>query len=278
MKSDEKQAYSDISLLVGTNLSGEGDEEEVAKADSADANRALPYSVFKAMFPVKSTYAVLSFLESRLEGVVFLAYKREEGEPQLDNVLFGSCASSICKHPSAMRIKDDRHKSATLEATSLFGFDLRLVKEFEARPTLSENGKTSLDLSGSAMEKVVNWWVARNTLKDRLRAFTGVDPLSDMDAVEQQSKPESNGAVDNSRFKEGGKTTGEGAASVSKGGSSSGPAIPKASPPDLKDFDSLMKSRSVIVDLGNACWTHRHFSEDIQTRQYRAPEVLIGSK
>jgi len=32
-----------------------------------------------------------------------------------------------------------------------------------------------------------------------------------------------------------------------------------------------------IVDLGNACWTYRHFTEDIQTRQYRAPEVLIGA-
>lgn len=31
-----------------------------------------------------------------------------------------------------------------------------------------------------------------------------------------------------------------------------------------------------IVDFGNACWVRRHFSEDIQTRQYRAPEVLIG--
>ena len=31
-----------------------------------------------------------------------------------------------------------------------------------------------------------------------------------------------------------------------------------------------------IVDLGNACWTHKHFTEDIQTRQYRAPEVLLG--
>ena len=29
----------------------------------------------------------------------------------------------------------------------------------------------------------------------------------------------------------------------------------------------------VVVDLGNACWTYKHFSEDIQTRQYRAPEV-----
>jgi serine/threonine-protein kinase SRPK3/serine/threonine-protein kinase SRPK1 len=32
-----------------------------------------------------------------------------------------------------------------------------------------------------------------------------------------------------------------------------------------------------IADLGNACWIERHFSEDIQTRQYRSPEVLIGS-
>jgi serine/threonine protein kinase len=34
---------------------------------------------------------------------------------------------------------------------------------------------------------------------------------------------------------------------------------------------------AVIVDLGNACWTTRHFSEDIQTRQYRAPEVILGA-
>jgi hypothetical protein len=48
--------------------------------------------------------------------------------------------------------------------------------------------------------------------------------------------------------------------------------------PDLKDIEVLMRSRAVVVDLGNACWTHKHFSEDIQTRQYRAPEVIIGSK
>ena len=32
-----------------------------------------------------------------------------------------------------------------------------------------------------------------------------------------------------------------------------------------------------IVDLGNACWFDKHFSEDIQTRQYRSPEVLLGA-
>ena len=33
-----------------------------------------------------------------------------------------------------------------------------------------------------------------------------------------------------------------------------------------------------IVDLGNACWIDRHFSEDIQTRQYRCPEVREPSR
>ncbi|ESO82565.1 hypothetical protein LOTGIDRAFT_207425 [Lottia gigantea] len=32
-----------------------------------------------------------------------------------------------------------------------------------------------------------------------------------------------------------------------------------------------------IADLGNACWTNHHFTEDIQTRQYRSLEVLVGA-
>ena len=32
-----------------------------------------------------------------------------------------------------------------------------------------------------------------------------------------------------------------------------------------------------IADLGNACWVSHHYTEDIQTRQYRALEVLLGS-
>lgn len=30
-----------------------------------------------------------------------------------------------------------------------------------------------------------------------------------------------------------------------------------------------------VADLGNACWTTKHFSDDIQTRQYRGPETII---
>lgn len=35
--------------------------------------------------------------------------------------------------------------------------------------------------------------------------------------------------------------------------------------------------RCKIVDFGNACWADNKFAEEIQTRQYRAPEVILKS-
>jgi len=34
--------------------------------------------------------------------------------------------------------------------------------------------------------------------------------------------------------------------------------------------------RVKICDMGNGCWTYHHFTPEIQTRQYRSPEVIIG--
>ena len=44
------------------------------------------------------------------------------------------------------------------------------------------------------------------------------------------------------------------------------------SPEELDNLDVK------IVDLGNACWTYKQFTSDIQTRQYRSPEVILGAK
>lgn len=41
---------------------------------------------------------------------------------------------------------------------------------------------------------------------------------------------------------------------------------------------SVEKISVKIADLGNACWVGHHFTNDIQTRQYRSPEVILGSK
>lgn len=62
------------------------------------------------------------------------------------------------------------------------------------------------------------------------------------------------------------------------------PAAPSAGdpttlpPPAPYDPTSLERITVKIADLGNACWVDHHFTNDIQTRQYRCPEVIIGAK
>ena len=282
MEASESSIFSDLALTIGANLSGENEKDtELTSSETARSagSRSLPHSVFKVVFPVKSTYVVLSYLESRLDGVVFLCYKREEGDPPLDNLVFGRSSASICKHPLAMRVKTDDTKDGSVSTAScLIGFDLRLVKDFDAKPALGEDGAASFSLTAPSMEKVVSWWTARNPISERITAFSGIDPTSELVNALGVNARNSRGGQHktDSGFKEGGKKH-SGEVTMSSG-KDAGPTIPRASPPDLKDADSLLKTRSVIVDLGNACWTYRHFSEDIQTRQYRAPEVLIGSK
>jgi len=54
-----------------------------------------------------------------------------------------------------------------------------------------------------------------------------------------------------------------------------------------KEFKDLQSKRGrkiddtvmvKICDMGNGCWTHHHFTPEIQTRQYRSPEVIIGAE
>jgi len=52
-----------------------------------------------------------------------------------------------------------------------------------------------------------------------------------------------------------------------------------ASLPDAKQGaeESFEHVRVIIADFGNATWSNHHFTEDIQTRQYRSPEVMLGA-
>ncbi|XP_073324712.1 SRSF protein kinase 3-like [Pagrus major] len=58
---------------------------------------------------------------------------------------------------------------------------------------------------------------------------------------------------------------------------------PSSPPGDSDVLLDLLKPQNAdkivikIADLGNACWVHKHFTEDIQTCQYRSVEVLIGA-
>ncbi|KAG0151376.1 hypothetical protein CROQUDRAFT_667945 [Cronartium quercuum f. sp. fusiforme G11] len=48
-------------------------------------------------------------------------------------------------------------------------------------------------------------------------------------------------------------------------------------PPAPYDPMSLERITVKIADLGNASWINNHFTDDIQTRQYRSPEAILGS-
>lgn len=69
---------------------------------------------------------------------------------------------------------------------------------------------------------------------------------------------------------------------TSPAGSNPNPTTPETTAEKLLKYardeneklpDSMMLK---IADLGNACWTHHHFQPEIQTRQYRSPEVILG--
>lgn len=60
------------------------------------------------------------------------------------------------------------------------------------------------------------------------------------------------------------------------------PAVPQRpnTPKDMSDpvYTGTEKITVKIADMGNATWVEHHFTDDIQTRQYRCPEVILGSK
>lgn len=262
---DTRESLKELVGLVSENL-GSGEPE--AETSSWVLRPHPPHlSVFTLRFPVVSSLVVLRFMESRLPGVVFMNYKRDEGKPLLDPIVFGPRWHFICDHPLAMRVRSTGECS---KASALFGFDLRFVDKFLGKTDPSNKQLWSLD-----GEKLQSWWEARNSIRDRVESFTGLDPLVDM--VNLVGTDEERDVVPlKSDWREGSKTASD--ASTAPTSRDTSAASSRSPTVDLKDLDMLSKCRSVIVDLGNACWTHRHFSEDIQTRQYRAPEVLIGSK
>lgn len=46
---------------------------------------------------------------------------------------------------------------------------------------------------------------------------------------------------------------------------------------DLTEICDIMFDLK-IVDMGNACYIDKHYSDVIQTREYRSPEVILEGK
>jgi serine/threonine protein kinase len=282
---DASIVFDDLVTLVGDNLKDSLPLEEPELAQNAPTKTSEMLSLFAVKFPAKSTCIVLGFLESRLPGVCFMTYKRDEGQPPLDNILFGSNATTVCDHPLAMRIKTKVDSNECSFGSCIFGFDLRLIADYKPNLAADASGEPELSLN---CPKTQPWWEGRKSIQDRVKSFIGLDLTSDMitliNSADEGRESRRTSVEADADFREGQKgppsadATDVSTAPSSRDTSASSAARNASQQPDIKDPEVLLKCRTVIVDLGNACWTHRHFSEDIQTRQYRAPEVIIGSR
>ena len=56
------------------------------------------------------------------------------------------------------------------------------------------------------------------------------------------------------------------------------PSLSSSSSPlsSSSPFSPHLPFLTKLCDLGNGCWVDKHFTDDVTTRQYRAPEVLVG--
>ncbi|XP_029053095.1 SRSF protein kinase 3 isoform X1 [Osmia bicornis bicornis] len=117
--------------------------------------------------------------------------------------------------------------------------------------------------------------------------INGVDSLAGGEKVENQL-PQQSEKMDNANLCDVEKSCGEGALSpdhedadeCSEGRNLHPPESKQLKRASVAPLDPALVECDVevkIADLGNACWVNKKFTDDIQTRQYRSLEVLLGS-
>lgn len=127
------------------------------------------------------------------------------------------------------------------------------IETIQPTPT-SRNGGTfdnTLDTHGSASNSVLNVSVGQNLVpfpspivpKHSRKPSLSIDTSSSDNEIDKTKRESSTVSA------------------------SSRPSI-------LNEFEEIISVK--IADLGNACWYNKHYTPDIQTRQYRSPEVILG--
>ncbi|ACI65907.1 predicted protein [Phaeodactylum tricornutum CCAP 1055/1] len=230
---------------------------------------------------------VFSMLGCNLLSVIKAYNYRGIPLPVVKNMIRGVCMGLDFLHRRCKIIHTDlKPENVLLQFPHQMDTEEELAYQMAAM-SIEDNGdrdRNTISQSIHEMEKAINNPKTPNEekkrLRKRLKKKRQKEPITSVeDSAETRTSRSTFSELDSAGFKEGGKkASGDtSTAPSSRDTSASSAARPHNQQPDLKDKNMLVRCRTVIVDLGNACWTHRHFSEDIQTRQYRSPEVLIGS-
>jgi hypothetical protein len=199
-----------------------------------------------------STEEIVSFIEANLEGVKFLCV------PQRSDFALRKCdadlnraAHGFCIHPLAA-INDDFESNGDpfiSPLLSVLGVDLQmLARSIETKDK---------DPSWIHILPPANFLLLLRPWEERYSIFIGDHEIA-------------NKILDSYRYSVAEEKISDRYFDESKQGRAS-------SSPVTASID-YQTSGVKIVDLGNACWTYKHFTDDIQTRQYRSPEVILGAE
>ncbi|KAJ1419478.1 Serine/threonine-protein kinase, active site [Sesbania bispinosa] len=145
--------------------------------------------------------------------------------------------------------------------------------------------KTVLESAAAKDTKTANGDLIKNHKKKiKRKAKQAAHGCAEKEASEGvEGKPETSGAVESSPNASSAREQASSSAGTSR--------LSDADRAKSKEQSNKRGSRSMrqkllasvdlkckLVDFGNACWTYKQFTNDIQTRQYRCPEVILGSK
>lgn len=149
----------------------------------------------------------------------------------------------------------------------------------------SSKDKTMLESTAARDTKTSNGDFIKNHKKNiKRKAKQAAHGCAEKEASEGvDGNHETSGAVESSPNASSAREQASSSAGTSR--------LPDADGMKLKEQGNRRGSRTVrqkllasadvkckLVDFGNACWTYKQFTNDIQTRQYRCPEVILGSK
>ncbi|CAK5265408.1 unnamed protein product [Mycena citricolor] len=146
---------------------------------------------------------------------------------------------------------------------------------FVSQPLPSPKSSSSLSSSYMSAASVDRWGLGMTRIdgsaKSPVGTPTATTPNSEIDLHSLSISPKSTHSANVSLLTQNAPLKG---AMPPNGGSSGDMEIDV----DPNTADLAEKITVKIADLGNATWTHHHFTDDIQTRQYRSPEVIVGAK
>ncbi|XP_009116006.1 serine/threonine-protein kinase SRPK [Brassica rapa] len=148
---------------------------------------------------------------------------------------------------------DYLHKELSIIHTDLKPENVLLVSRIDPSKDPRKSGAPLVIASGKEKTVDSNGDFVKNHKKDVRKVKRSVDGKSSA-AAEEDCPSTSNGGEEG---KQGGK---------------------KRSRSSRRHLVESADLKCKLVDFGNACWTYKQFTSDIQTRQYRCPEVILGSK